>query len=319
MGALDNIEERGKVMVAGSTPSFSLEDELNKFKAQLDGNMKVTLVIPGYLFRDGRDRRNELTQFELRRYGNWGWGGIDENLLKQHAETYRRAMEAHRQLLYNIRPIEILEIVRKVWSRGETKQKAEEGAILTYSYLIPTAQREGGGHWIPERSIGPLGNSREGGYRSSGVLTGKWGTSRVQMTAEISVGFGSIKYPTIGHTYTQELNEFFADHYYYSNSHSEFPYTPLPQQIWRRPDNLVILISVPSPTPEPTGQAGYIINNVLTYCFDQSTSQQEIIDRLSEQLEAQKKMGKLPPQLEALELAKIEELRRRGLFIEPTR
>lgn len=303
---------------SGSTPSFSIEDELNRFKTQLDGKTKVTLVAPGFLFRDGRDLSEEFSLAELRRMGNWGWGGIDNNLLEQHKETYRRALETRRQLLDSIKPIEILGMVRDVWGEGEIKQKAE-GVTLTYSYLIPTAQREGGGSWIPRRSVGSLGNSTTGGYISSGMLTGRWYSSRVQMTAEVGVGFGNIKFPTPGSTYTPELDEFFADHSHPGAYHpiTPFPYVPIPREIWRRSDNLVILTSIPS--PKPTGQGSYTINSVEETYFNQSASQQGIMDVLAQKLEAQRIDGLLPSQFGAVENAKIEELRKRGLFIEPGR
>lgn len=299
----------------GSSSSFSVEDQLSVFRRELDektGKLDVIKIVPGYLFRDGRERRAKLTPSEIRSMGKWGWGGIDEDLLKQHAETYREALEARSQLLERIKPVEIVQMVRDVWSNGEIEQKTE-GATLTYSYLLPIAEHELG-HWIPSRSVGSLGNTTEGGYISSGRLTGKWFASRIQMTAGISVGFGNTEFPVPGNTYTQTLNEFFADHYYSSFSAGEFPYVPLPQKMWRRPDNLVILASIPS--PKPIGQGSYIINNIKETSFDQSISQQEIMDFLSQKLEAQKRAGLLPSQLGAIENAKIEELRKRGLFLE---
>lgn len=306
-----------------NNPSFSVEDELNAFRKILDGPTKVTL--PGFLFRGGWDREYKLgSEFEKDEFKRWA------GLLERHGETYQRALEARDQLWHRVDPVGILGKIQEAWGVMGKIQERKPGALLTYSYVTVRAERKGGGNWIPRRNLDVLGNTSGGGYISSGVLTGKWFAASTEVQTKAGVFFGNDKFydnGNYGDTLNfEELNEFFAD--YYQHNSGGFPDLlplKLPETIWRRPDNLVVLVIIPFKSLSPgtllqekgEGRVRYYGNEA--YCFfDPTVSQQDIFDRLLQQMEAQRKIGQLPSQLEALELAKIEELRKRGLFLEAT-
>lgn len=331
----------------GSNPSFSAEDQLNAFIKKLPPPKDPMITIPDFLFRDERSRSFEphfnpaaYTPSDLFVLGRASvdkqLAHIDKDLLLQHAETYRRGLEARDQLLARIRPVEILEMVRDVWGKGEIVKK-ELGATLTYSYLAVRkyfAYTAGGWYGI---SSGPgsagLGPSSYNWRLGSSSETDKWIAKSDSVSEKIHINFGNAEYPSIPSSddfniYHSKLDEFFADSYKGVKQNSSFSigdalFREIPKTIWRRPDNLGITVTVPRASPisdeewKPENEYRRILSCYAW--FDQSASQQEIMDFFAQKLEAQRVAGFLPSQLEALELAKIEELRKRGLFIEPGR
>ena len=387
----------------GSNPPFSMEDQLNAFRARLDGPEKPPMrTLPGFLFRDRGTRkfsistevsdlltgnpiwypRDELTRIaQQAERANYKMAHIDDDLLKQHAETYIRALETRDHILHRIKPVEIVTMVRDIWGKGEIAE-LERGATLTYSYPLIEQVYEG---WsTTEHHLGrPPGESGWFEKRSGSHFTGKYSSRPYFSVSEsITIDFGNSEFPHLASVNTDTVDEFFADSYesprrYGAHVFDITLFRGIPETIWRRPDNLGICVTVPyalllcqygsgyyekkwikvlKPDAEPPiswyvnfddartreynrydhRQADeeilaedYLPNTSSIYLktgrdrypashwFDQSTSQQEIMDFLAEKLEAQRKVGQLPSQVEALELAKIKELRKRGLFIEP--
>lgn len=305
-----------------SNSSFSAEAQLGEFRAQLDQDVKKrrVTIIPGYLFRDCWELRTN--QLSLHKFG---MVTIDEELLELHAETYRRGLEARDQLLERIKPVEILEMVRNIWGKGEVSQ-SKEGTTLTYQYQkadeewesVPSTHSYFGGSALSPETFSP-------GYS---YKTGKWRIWILNVEEKVGVNFGgySPEYQVVKQQIqTPEMNEFFADHYYsaHSNGYQPAPerFVGLPKTIWWKPENLGIYVTVPYTLHEVRNEG------ILQGCyrsntrdnpfarFDKSASQQDIMDYLSQKLEAQKAVGQLPYQMEALELTKIEELRKRGLLV----
>ncbi len=268
-----------------STHPFPIEGQLKAFRAQLDGPPPRSPVVP------------ELSK------------------------TQRKGIEALRELVERIRPVEILGMVRDVWSGGQMAGQFLPGGqtlkldTLIYSYQKPIEE------WkavSPSRSYeGPLQNTTYRGGGSS-VKTGKWVGRSVVIEQKVTVDFGNAKLPD-----EHSLNHAF---------HGE----QLKRQLeeWQRADNLGIVVTVPYPASQDEALEfrgdhmhdtshgnNHSHSRVLKphIWFPKSTSQQEIMVYLAEKLEALRKIGQLPSQIAALELAKIEELRKRRLFIGPTR
>lgn len=297
---------------------FSAEAQLDVFRKQLDedsGRLNIIKVLPGFLFRDGRERRKEFTPAQFRDSSyNWRWVDIDEKLLERLTRTYKEGLEARRLLLERLRPNEILGVVREMWGGGDISTSSE-GATLGYTYLTPVEARLPTTQHYQMPSI--LDNYQGRYSYGGGGKTGKWYCVQLRVEQAISVRFGNREYPDINTLpYSNVAKEFFADYYFGSReSHVEFPYTNLPNQIWQRPDNLIVHVKIPYVLKQVTGIYYYRNPPEVTY-FDPSVQQQEIIDFLAQRLETQKITGKLPSQVASVELSKIEELRRRGLFIE---
>lgn len=326
----------------GTAPSFS-NSQLEAFKRNLGPTEAAPIVIPGFLFRDERPRSFEpeyrhghfegyFYPYGQRTEGFNKLGPIDDNLLLEHVKTYISGLEARERLLARIKPVEILSMVRDIWGRGEITEKTL-GATLTYKYLrvveetyyhVNTVEHY---HIMTGRSYSTV--------ESSGK-TGKWKAKPDSVSEDIQVDFGNKAYQSLplpgglyrgafsdrDAKYHGELDEFFADSY--NGVRERFIgdeyFREIPRVIWRRPDNLVITVNYPRTffaydgQPELENQYRSIFDCYVW--FDQSASQQEIMDFLAQKLEAERALGLLPPQLEALELAKIEELKRRGLFEE---
>lgn len=303
--------------------TYSMEDELKEFRRKLDG--PTTITLPGFLFRGGWDREYKFKfDFEITNFNRWHTRNAD--LLERHKETYKRALEARDQLWDRVDPVGILGKIQEEWGVMGKIQRKKPEAILTYSYSTAREER-GPSYYIPPRNLDVIGNMSTGGYMSSGLLTGKWFAGSTEVQAKAGVYFGNEKFYDDGNygdtLKFEELNEFFAD-YYQHNSGGSPHLLPLrlPETIWRRPDNLVVRVIIPFKSLPPgtllqekgKGRVSYYGNKAY-YSFDPTISQQDIFDYLSQQIEAQRKIGQLPSQIEALELAKIEELRKRGLFL----
>lgn len=341
----------------GSNSSFSVEAQLNAFRSQLDQvgvvhELPGLLTLPGFLFRNGKDRsrrfspsqldalrRNDTDATQYMTDGEFGLLVVNnKDILAKHSETYRRALEARSQLLDRIKPVEIIEMVRDIWGKGEIKQ-TEEDATLTYPYLkVEEEWVSKAIHHGPFHSSFPDASSP--GYTTYvNEKTGKWCTSALQVRESVGVYFGNSEFHpsgynsdiyTIGYDPSLSANglaDFFAD--FADGSIGRTLYgVRIPKEIWRRPDNLGILVTVPyvlmprrnvKKIREEDGVGQYVRSTYESTWFDQSASQQEITDYLVQQLQAQKAVGQLPSQIEAVELAKIEELKKRGLFSEVTR
>lgn len=338
----------------GTNPSFSVESQLNSFRSQLDQvgvvhEIPGLLTLPGFLFRDSKDRGRRFSPSQLdalrendtdaTHYMIDGEFGLlvvnNEDILAKHAETYRKALEARSQLLDRIKPVEIIEMVRDMWGKGEIKQ-TEEDVTLTYPYLkVEEEWVSKAIHHGPFHSSFPDASSP--GYTTYvNEKTGKWCANTLQVRERVGVYFGNSEFHpsgydsdiyTIGYDPSLSANglaDFFAD----GSIVGTFYGVRVPKEIWRRPDNLGILVTVPyvliprrnvKNFRERDGIGQYVRSTYESTWFDQSASQQEIMDYLVQQLEAQRAIGQLPPQIEAVELAKIEELKKRGLFSEVTR
>lgn len=326
----------------GSTPSFSTEEQLRKFIEKLPPPEDPMITIPGFLFRDQHSRSFE-PHFNPAGYTYYFFpdparqrasvdkqlAHIDNDLLLQHAETYRRGLEARNQLLARIKPVKILELVRDIWGKGEIAQK-EMGATVTYSYLA--VKKEFGYSEPSSTAVGGRGFGIEYFKYDPGgrAETGKWIAGSTSISEEIHIDFGNAAHPSLPFNYNindSQLDKFFADSNHTGTQSSALSlgdalFREIPKTIWRRPDNLGITVTIPRASlindeewkPE---NASRRIRSCYAW-FDQSASQQEIMDFLTQKLEAQRTAGFLPSQIEAVEFAKIEELRKRGLFIEPT-
>ncbi len=335
-------------------PPYSIEDRLKDFRASLDRQppkKEALITLPGFLFRNGKDTLA------------YGWqlqGGMDASLLQRHILTYQRGLEAREQLLARIKPVEILEMVRSVWGKGEMKQ-TEEGGVLTYSYMKVEEKMAHGQH--SHTSYSAI-NGETTSTTSFSYKTGQWCLRSLQVEQELAVSFGNEVFNRPEDLVTEELNAYFADWYREGVRMREV--WGLPKTIWRRPDNLGVSVTVPymlEPGQSKYYLQGYYRRNAEGYptlhadkmnyiwelfktkryagqnstdlrlkeiaedeelrklshpsiWFNQSASQQEILDYLAQRLEAQRKLGQLPSQLKELELAKIGELRKRNLLDE---
>ncbi len=325
----------------GSNPLFSPEDQLNAFRARLDREkIGATKIIPGFLFRNGRERRVVYTrQFtDFPSSARWLYVDglhyepapeIDDDLLERHTETYRKGLEARDQLLDRINATQILGMVRDVWGRGEIQQKGRE-VLLSCNYAFATEEIKAStipGHYVSGSAIN---GDFYVGTSTSYEITGKWFASSLRAKEEIRVDFGNMQFPDpeklpgnekcpykLYASKDAELREFFLDFYQGRMVTQHIDYNPVPKEIWTKPDNLVIRVTVPYSMQPIRVVGGYKSDNKGFVWFDQSASQQDIMDYLAEKLEAQRKVGQLPSQVEALELAKIEELKKRGLLLEP--
>lgn len=316
----------------GAASSFTPDDELKAFIEMLPTS---NITLPGFLFRAGFDREYEEKFNDIANFR--GWHARNAGLLEQHRETYKRALEARDQLWDRVDPVAILGKIQDEWGvmgkiQVQIRQQRKQRGVLTCSYVIAKQQTVGGGKWIPTRTFGPTGDMSKGGHTSSGVLTGKWFAGSTEVQAKVGVYFGNDELYddgtptyTMGNTLNSEkLNEFFADYYQHnSGGFSDILPRKLPETIWRRPDNLVVLVIIPfKPLPPGTflqdkgkGRVRYYRDQA--YCFfDRTVSQQDILNHLLQLLEAQKRIGQLPSQREALEMAKIAELRKRELLIQ---
>lgn len=310
---------------------YSAEDQLKVFKSHLDKVIPATRTLPGFLFRDWRDHLFEFSARELEE--------VDFNLLNHQAELYGEAMEIRDQLLDSIKPIEILDMVRDVWDGGNIKQKGDETA-LAYDYVEPTEE------WLVTHNRGyySRGTPMSGDFyqppTTTVVKTGKWGVNHLEIKKEIGVRFGNSRFPNHVSTYTDELDEFFADRFpkggvipvfledyihepkglHDDRSYDKFIDKPrfqgIPSVIWRRPDNLRVYVTVPYALLPMDKEGHFPRNNYGYMWFDQSVSQQDIMDYLTVKLEDQRKVGQLPSQVASLQLAKIEVLKRREVFKE---
>lgn len=315
----------------GNHLSLSAEAQLNAFREQLGGEKTVTQIIPGFLFRNGKERRTAFTK----RFANYIDGltyspapKIDDGLLERHMETYRRGLEARDQLLDRINVVEILEMVRDVWGRGEICREGRE-ALLWCNYVFAREEIKTihyPGHYSQGSAInGDFYIPSSTGYK----ITGMWFASSLQAREQIRVDFGNMQFPDPENlpgnetnpykgyaSKGSELREFFVDFYQGHRVTQHIDYNPIPDRIWTRPDNLVIRVTIPYPMKPVRVVGGYrSASNGFTW-FDQSDPQQEIMDYLSGKLEVLRIAEQLPLQVEKLELAKIEELRRRGLLKE---
>lgn len=316
---------------------FSVEDQLNAFRVQLDevANPRGRLSIPGFLFKNGDERSRVYSPHELEALrikdpdylrfnpdAHLGLVAIHEGeLIAQHVETYRKGIENRHSLLAKIKPIEILEVVRDVWGKGEIKQ-TDGGGILTYRYLKPENEVVVGQYTTRGGRVGPEWSSGTKYYTIG--KSGKWRAYELSVQEEVVVNFGNAKFLDGRHELPKE---YFVN--FNADLHRERAFK-LPQKIWKSSDNLGIIVTVPYVVstfslPRVRDYSLYYRPHehpVYTYpyrreiWFNQPASQQEIMDYLVQQLEAQKAVGQLPSQIEAVELAKIEELRKRGLFAE---
>lgn len=305
---------------------FSAESQLNAFRIQLDQeakNMVIDKIIPGFLFRDGEEKRaRSLAPFNYRIAAFVK--SIDDEQLEGLTQTYRRGLETRIHLLDDIRPVEILEMVREIWGKGEVSQR-ERGATLTYHYK----QTQEIWDSIPgHHSLTTGGTFLHPGSFSLGERwrTGKWRVVDMRVEEEIGVDFNGYSPEDLSFLNkkmeTPEMNEFFADEHYKQGAPTRF--ARLPRTILWRPENLGIYVTIPYTF---TGLREGVLSGDHQYYqrstqanpfvrFDQAVSQQEITDYLSRELEVQRRGGQLPSQVGALELAKIEELRKRGLLSE---
>lgn len=315
----------------GTPSSYSIEYELKRFTAGLDWqpqpSAKRTMVLPGFLYRDGEDR--VVIRSELRRYDdwNWRWGPREDQLLVQHNETYRKTLETRDLVIEKIKPTAILEIVRDFWGKGDVVQ-TPDGAVLTYSYLNAEPEVISGTYNDTRRH----GNFPDVGTTafSTTVTTGKWVPYQLTVEQEVVLRFGNAKFRPdnlVGYDRNAITlsNQFFIDQHdplyiERGSTAGDKKFCFLPKEIFRTADNLGICVTTPyywkgrSTFIRDIGEFVRSTNNIIL--FAQSTSQQEIMDFLAKKLKAQKATGQLPSQREALELAKIEELRKRGLFLD---
>lgn len=367
--------------------SFSVENQLSTFRSELDGPVRPTRTIPGFLFRDGRSRKFQtLYEPEMAAPKNDPWAKetpwykasmakaqerqdkiaqIDQDLLDQHKDTYEEARKIRREVLDRIKPAEILEMVRNVWGRGEISvirdgwdggfgnfikiSDDDLGSTLTYVYPLVNKEysRVGGGY--VQRNLGAYSwQGPEFEYRSGSPIFA-WVSKPAYIIENIAVIFGNEKFPSRD---TNALDQFFADRYLQTTYNGNAPFVPeidlfkgLPRTIWRRPDNLGIKVTIPYAwvygpfkmkkaeydlsyhgSTEEITVVGYLPTTSSRFLgtgmdrspasqwFDLSATQQEIMDFLSQHLEEQRAKGLLPPQMETVELAKIEELKKRGLL-----
>ncbi len=265
---------------------MGIEDQLNAFRAGLS-SQKADRVIPGFLFRDGKD----TTFFNLSN------GEIDEELLGYQTEVYRQAIEARNQILEEIRPHEILDMVKDIWRAWESEieqtWEGANGAHLDYHYPRVLKEIRSSSSTRHNSAYPP-----DSWTETSRFETGKWKAQWLRARQEIGVSFGNAQFPEhISSTNSHLPWEFFADRS-----------MGIPRTIWRRPDNLGIYT-----INHTSDNLSDVITNLW---FGRYTSQQEIKDSLWQKLKAQEAQGQLPYQIYELENAKIEELRNRGLFIE---
>lgn len=320
-------------MANGPEAKDRIADELRKFQEQLDGPPDDRIVLPGFLFRNGADHKYKpLMCRSLFMDGTYPPGikeritvannrlaNIDWDFVKVHAETYRKALEAQREILNRIQPTEILEQVQVEWGLGEVKT-TETGACIGCLYTIVLEEVKTSTSYTERYD--PI-NGNPSFSRTYSYKTGKWFANRLPKSLSIDVFF------------EEGTGDCYAEYRYDPNS-KEFPRTTIcgitnfgasrnpdfkfangtwvrntdnlelfrgiPQKISRRPDTLYVLLK---------GNFDYECHQ-----FDPAVSKQEIVDFLAGNLEQEKACGELPYQLEALGLAKIKELQKRGLFVE---
>lgn len=294
------------------------EDQLNAFKTRLGPPVRAKRPLPGFLFRDGVERNLSYTIIDFLNEASTIQYDRSRDLLSRHAETYRRGLEARALLLDRIRPVETLEAIRdEIWGKGKV-ERTDAGATLTYpSY--PVATEEWASNTYRERDSSVVkGYAHE--TRGGSFKTGKWlvGWANDHHKMSVDVNFGNIKHPDPNDL--KEGSGFFVDYCMPLSSPSAsldvIDFSPIPQDIWRRPDNLVVVVK----SLRFNQQGGYYTG--LRGAFAPPTSRQEygkIIECLCLPSEESKAVGQHPSQLEALELAKIEELRKRGLLIESSK
>lgn len=358
-------------MTPDNSPSrFSVDAQIAAFRRQVEGEPSTVKTIPGCLFRDGQDR--SFSVLSEHSQGNWwqlGRSWIDDGLLKKHAETHRRGIEESGRLLERIRAVEILEMVRdKWWGKGEI-QKTHNSVILRYNYLQTFSETEKGGYTPIKQYPGrwtPFGGDQPGystgGWDDSFHPTGRWVALDWVISEVIKVNFGNTQFPYQGTLPGSENNPYpawndknadlakfpwmpyFLDFYRrreirglaVHESFWEFQSKdyPIPQQVWTRPDNLVICVTAPYSVigkkcgfglNEKFNVRGFQreykhhdLDQPTSYIrerpFDQTSARQDIIAYLDQALAAQQKSGDLPPQREAVELGKIQIIREKGLL-----
>lgn len=293
----------------GFASAYSINAQLEAFKKEL-GEYDMKIALPGFLFRNGIERQLVLSPTEQKDPRNFEVTHLDHDLLLRQTETYERGLEARFLLLEKAKPIEILEMIKDVWGRGVISQD-ELGVAVTYSFSVVEKETRYHESSYESKNInaGETTLIYHPGYYYE---TGLWTTRAHSVCEEICIDFGNSEFPHPKDIYTSALDEYFADRYqggsYYPSTmlkrtpdpFADYLWIPnfrgIPETIWRRPDNLGVCIG--------------------RHWFNQAVSQQEIMTFLSHKLKAQKMAGQLPSQIEALELAKIEELRKRGKFRE---
>lgn len=281
-----------------------LNEELEAFKVRLDPKPHQDIVLPGFLFNDGKDRKGSFSprtiwvmrRFDLSRlydhtyehyyehdYEQPGWAYFlqHQELIELLGNDYREAIRERERIVDRIKPRELLGRIQRVWEGGNIVD-TEHGSALTYPYLYVKEEIVSYKCTV-SRDYYDYGNGPS--YEATEWRTGKSGkwvadTVKVQVRAEVTFGDPPKK------------DEFAA---LLESPTFNAKVLPFPSEIWRRVDNLGIYV------------AG------LT--FPRDSSYVDIIDKLDETLEEQRVSGQLPNQRKALELAKIEELRKRGLFV----
>lgn len=248
------------------------------------------------------------------------------DLLKRHAGTYREALEAQHELRKRIDPDKILVNIWGMWGEKGDIRQTEEGGVISYTYMSPVKRLVTSTTHHP--GMGRIGPEWDGGYTSySTGWNGKWIGRHLRVEQEVGVYFGDSRFNRLGTLWSEEVNPFFADVFKNGMGRTDKRFDQLPKTIWRRPDNLGVYITVPyailPSTDDPdvytrsSHESRWFADKILHGWYtEHATSYQEIMDFLEQQFEAQKKTGQLPHQQEALEAAKIEELRKRGLFEE---
>lgn len=286
----------------------SLGEELEVFKARLYANTRQDVVLPGFLFNDENDRTGSffprtiwfMKRFDLSRLydttyehryelcgGEYGWAYFLQHreLIELLGNDYREAIEERKRIADRIKPRELLGRIQEAWEGGDIVD-TEYGSALTYSYLRVMEEMVVVEHYISRRysdfGTGPSYLAMERTTQKSG----KWVADTVKVQVKAEVAFGN-----------PPKEDEFAELLHSPTFNGKV--LPFPSRIWRRVDNLGIHV------------AGLI--------FPRDSSYGDITDKLGETMEEQRASGQLPNQRKALELAKIEELRKRGLFVEPDR
>lgn len=315
-------------MLSGPEPlDRSLENQLRAFRAKLDGPPPPVsgVTLPGFLFRDGKAYEYYVLS-------------SDPHYLAQLREIHRRGLEAGTLLLDRIKADEILQMVRSSWGKGKITRNGLR-ASLTYTYWAAKEETVSRTHEEEIRWTICGG----GGYSTQQYSspTGRWYAVPLQIQELITASFGSEDLHHPASLYTPRLNQFFSD---YINTdggvvQTDFQphFTGLPRTIWSRPDNLGgFCVTSPyallpknsyrrnvissdnsghySDTYKHYGPHPWLASDIKAVWFDRSVSQRQIEDYLTQKLSKQRCVGHLPLQQEALERAKLEELRRRGLL-----
>lgn len=246
------------------------------------------------------------------------------DLLKRHAETYREAIEAQRELRKRIDLDKILVNIWGVWGEKGDIRPTEEGGLVSYSYLSPVKHMvTSATHHLPGPRVGPEPSA---GYTTySTGWNGKWIARHLVVKQEVGVYFGNSRFNRPDTLWSEEVNPFFADVYKKGMGRTDYRFDQLPETIWRRSDNLGVYVTIPYAIVPSKGdpdkyacttkEVEWFADKILHGWFiEHAISHQEIMDFLEQKFEAQRQTGQLPTQQEALEMAKIEELRKRGLL-----